>query len=164
MHLESIRIKTILCDWLRKTNIGHLDNVSGISGFIKLLLSLKNKKIPRSLHFKRPNRNINFLESPIYVNNRLSSWPSSESLRRCGINSFGLSGTNCHIVLEEAPPSEGRTGKSDIQLLALSAQTESSLQEVIKSYINFWHRAMTSTYSMKLVIQQTLEEDILVID
>ena len=55
-----------------KTNIGHLDNAAGIAGLVKAVLALKNREIPPSLHFQKPNRKINFAESPVYVNDRLS--------------------------------------------------------------------------------------------
>ena len=84
-----------------KTNIGHLDNASGIVSLIKGVLSLKNRELPPTLHFRDPNRKISFENSPVYVNDRLRSWETNGSPRRCGISSFGLSGTNCHLVLEE---------------------------------------------------------------
>lgn len=84
-----------------KTNIGHLDTAAGGAGLVKAVQILKTRKIPSSIHFSRPNRNIDFISSPVYVSDRLISLESSKELLRCGISSFGLSGTNCHIVLEE---------------------------------------------------------------
>jgi polyketide synthase PksN len=86
-----------------KTNIGHLDNVSGLASLVKAVLALKNKQIPASINFKCPNRKINFETSAVYVNHQLSDWDTGEMPRRCGVSSFGLSGTNCHVILEEAP-------------------------------------------------------------
>lgn len=86
-----------------KTNIAHLDNVAGIVSLVKVILALKNKKIPPSINFRTPNRKISFEDSAVYINNRLTEWETGETPRRCGVSSFGLSGTNCHIVLEEAP-------------------------------------------------------------
>ena len=86
-----------------KTNIGHLDAASGISGFIKTVLALKNKKIPASLHFQQPNPQIDFKNSPFYVNAALTDWPQGNSVRRAGVSSFGIGGTNAHVILEEAP-------------------------------------------------------------
>jgi acyl transferase domain-containing protein/acyl carrier protein len=87
-----------------KTNIGHLYEASGIAGLIKAALALKHREIPPTLHFTVPNQYIGFEESPIYVNMKLTEWQSGDFPRRCGVNSFGMGGTNCHIVLEEAPP------------------------------------------------------------
>jgi polyketide synthase PksN len=84
-----------------KTNVGHLDHAAGIVAVIKAVLAIRNCQIPPSLHFIKPNRKINFPESPVYVNDRLTSWPDQGFPRRCGVSSFGLSGTNCHLVLEE---------------------------------------------------------------
>ena len=84
-----------------KTNIGHLDNAAGIVGLIKAVLALKYGEIPPNLHFKKPNSKIDFENSPVYVSTSCLDWKENvNSPRRCGISAFGLSGTNCHIVLE----------------------------------------------------------------
>ena len=64
---------------------------------------LKNKEIPPSLHFEKPNPNIDFENSPFYVNTKLAKWEKTESPHRAGVSSFGIGGTNAHVVLEEAP-------------------------------------------------------------
>ncbi|HLP62841.1 MAG TPA: amino acid adenylation domain-containing protein, partial [Candidatus Deferrimicrobium sp.] len=84
-----------------KTNIGHLDAAAGIAGFIKTVLSLHHRFIPPSLNFKTPNPQIDFENSPFYVNTKLKTWESNEYPRRAGVSSFGLGGTNVHVVLEE---------------------------------------------------------------
>lgn len=125
-----------------KTNIGHLGNASGIFGLIKAVLSLKYKKLFPTIHFKRPNRNINFADAPVYVNDRLKAWESLETPRRCGVSSFGISGTNCHMVLEEAPI-RGYVRQEPEKthcILALSAKSESALRNIIKQYSNLLNR------------------------
>ncbi len=84
-----------------KNNIGHLDSASGLANLIKACLSLKNKKISPTINFNRPNKNIDFIDSPVYVNVEPKSWETAEVPRRCGVSSFGFSGTNCHMILEE---------------------------------------------------------------
>ncbi len=119
-----------------KTNVGHLDHAAGIVAFIKAVLALKNKQIPPTLNFVTPNRKINFTESPVYVNDHLINWETGEFPRRCGVSAFGLSGTNCHVVLEEAPaPSERESRpKETARILALSAKNADSLRDLVKSY------------------------------
>lgn len=117
-----------------KTNIGHLDNAAGLAGLIKAVQALKEKKIPPSLHFKKPNRKINFENSPVYVNDCLREWETDGFPRRCGVSSFGFSGTNCHIVLEEAPVFKSTSRANKLQILTLSAKTEKALQELIEAY------------------------------
>lgn len=130
-----------------KTNIGHLDNAAGMAGIIKLILSLQHRAIPPIVHFQRPNRVINFPESPVYMVERLTSWESTGP-RRAGISAFGLSGTNCHLVLEEAPevseqlldaavPEAVGETKNAAHLLTLSATKETVLRDLIKAYVNF---------------------------
>ncbi|WP_432409141.1 SDR family NAD(P)-dependent oxidoreductase [Wukongibacter sp. M2B1] len=121
-----------------KTNIGHLDNAAGIAGIIKAAYALKTKKLPPTINFNIPNRNISFESSPVYVNSRLSEWQAKESPRRCGVSSFGLSGTNCHIVMEEGPEIQNNTvnnnGTDSLRILTLSAKSENSLKALINEY------------------------------
>ena len=84
-----------------KPNIGHLECASGMAGLIKAVMALKNKEIPPSINFIKPNRNIEFENSPMYVNTRARKWNTDSELALCGVNSFGMSGTNCHMILEE---------------------------------------------------------------
>jgi acyl transferase domain-containing protein/acyl carrier protein len=120
-----------------KTNVGHLDHAAGIVAFIKAVLALQNKQIPPTLNFVTPNRKINFTESPVYVNDRLIDWETRGFPRRCGVSAFGLSGTNCHLVLEEAPAPleiETRPEEEKAQILALSAKNADSLRELVQRY------------------------------
>jgi non-ribosomal peptide synthase protein (TIGR01720 family) len=111
-----------------KTNIGHLDAAAGVAGLIKTALSLKHKLIPPSLNFEQPNPQIDFANSPFYVNTKLSEWETGSTLRRAGVSSLGMGGTNAHIVLEEAPILPASSPSRPRQLLLLSAKTESALQ------------------------------------
>jgi acyl transferase domain-containing protein/thioesterase domain-containing protein len=111
-----------------KTNIGHLDAAAGVAGLIKTVLALKHKQIPPSLHFEKPNPKIDFDNSPFYVNRSLSEWKTNGTPRRAGISSFGIGGTNAHMILEEAPPQEDSGKSRPWQLLVLSAKTHSALE------------------------------------
>ncbi|WP_264530519.1 type I polyketide synthase [Flavobacterium sp. N502540] len=120
-----------------KTNIGHLDTASGVAGFIKTVLSLKNKKIPASLHFTEPSPNINFQDGPFYVNNSLSEWNNNSTTPlRAAVNSFGVGGTNAHVILEEAPLTNSSLEK-EYKLLTLSAKTETSLRKYLENFSAF---------------------------
>jgi phthiocerol/phenolphthiocerol synthesis type-I polyketide synthase E len=110
-----------------KTNIGHLDAASGVAGLIKTVLALKHQQLPPSLHFEQPNPKIDFANSPLYVNNKLSKWLTTTS-RRAGVSSFGIGGTNAHVILEQAPISEDSSISRPWQLLLLSAKTSSALE------------------------------------
>lgn len=107
-----------------KTNMGHLDCSAGILGMIKCILSLRNKMLPPHLHFASPNGRINFMDSPVYINDRLQPW-DCDYPRICGVSSFGMSGTNCHVVLQEyeEEPSES----SLPMVLAISASNREEL-------------------------------------
>ncbi|QKG83775.1 amino acid adenylation domain-containing protein [Kroppenstedtia pulmonis] len=113
-----------------KSNIGHLDAAAGVTGLIKAILQLKHKKLVPSLHFETPNPEINFENTPFYVNTELKEWQRNDSPRRAGVSSFGIGGTNAHVILEEAPDL-GSSSPSDRpwQLMVLSAMTPSALDQ-----------------------------------
>jgi acyl transferase domain-containing protein len=113
-----------------KTNIGHIDVASGIAGLIKTILALKHKLIPPSLHYERPNPEIDFENSPFSVNTRLSEWKTGAFPRRAGINSLGMGGTNAFVILEEAPTVEVSGESGPYQLVLLSAKTGPALEAV----------------------------------
>ncbi|MBD1942157.1 type I polyketide synthase, partial [Coleofasciculus sp. FACHB-712] len=111
-----------------KTNIGHLDAAAGVTGLMKTVLALKHKLIPPSLNFKQPNPEIDFANSPFYVNTQLTEWKANATPRRAGVSSLGIGGTNAHVVLEEAPTVKASSSSRPWQLLVLSAKTESALE------------------------------------
>lgn len=119
-----------------KTQIGHLDNAAGIAGLVKGALALKHKQLPPIPYFKKPNKIINFEESPVYVNSRLTDWLLEHDKRRCGVSSFGFSGTNCHVVMEEAP--EIQTDAIEgYTILTLSAPQIESFKSLIRAYYRY---------------------------
>ena len=89
-----------------KSNVGHLASAAGVTGLIKTVLALENGMLPPSLNFKTPNPQIDFADSPFYVNDKLQPWETNGAPRRAGVSSFGVGGTNAHVVLEEAPARE----------------------------------------------------------
>ncbi|WP_217560151.1 type I polyketide synthase, partial [Paenibacillus sp. GbtcB18] len=84
-----------------KSNVGHLEAAAGMAGLIKTVMSLKHKQLPPSLHFERPNPEIDFARTPFYVNTELKPW-AGEYPRRAGVSASGMGGTNAHDILEEA--------------------------------------------------------------
>ncbi|RXJ49669.1 polyketide synthase [Gelidibacter gilvus] len=109
-----------------KSNMGHLTAAAGVAGFIKTILAMNHQQIPPSLGFSSPNPSIDFENSPFFVNNVLRDW-KSDKVRRAGISSFGVGGTNVHIVVEEFESKQISSGKSKpVQLLTWSAKTENS--------------------------------------
>ncbi len=110
-----------------KTNIGHLDAAAGVASLIKTVLALKYKQIPPSLHFEKPNPEIDFENSPFYVNKDLSEWESNHYPRRTGVNSLGVGGTNVHVILEEAPDFKTSDNIENWHLLLLSAKSNTAL-------------------------------------
>ncbi len=120
-----------------KTNIGHLDVTAGIAGLIKTVLALHNKAIPPSLHFKEPNPNIDFENSPFYVNTTFREWEEKVTPLRAGVSSFGMGGTNAHVVLESAPKQvESRSPLTPLDKGGISVESRSPLTPLDKGGIS----------------------------
>ncbi|MCC5623185.1 type I polyketide synthase, partial [Nostoc sp. CHAB 5715] len=119
-----------------KTNVSHLNAAAGVTGLIKTVLALKYKQIPSSLHFEQSNPEIDFANSPFYVNTQLHEWKTDGTKRRAGVSSFGIGGTNAHVVLEEAPTVESSGKSRPWQLLVVSAKTDSALETATANLVN----------------------------
>ncbi|MCV7380588.1 polyketide synthase [Mycobacterium alsense] len=86
-----------------KTNIGHLESASGVAGLIKVVLSLQHEMLPQSLHFETPSPHIPWDSLPVRVVDQAVPWQTNGRPRRAGVSSFGFTGTNAHVLIEEAP-------------------------------------------------------------
>ncbi len=123
-----------------KTNFGHLESAAGIAGLIKVALSLQHKQLPPHLHFTDPNPNILWDEYPLAVPTEMTDWDVPEDGGRfAGISSFGMSGTNVHIILGEAPSVKRVKvgGEAQTQLLTLSGKSEAALRASMAQYVEF---------------------------
>jgi amino acid adenylation domain-containing protein len=110
-----------------KSNMGHLTAAAGVAGLIKTLLAMRYKQLPPSINFNSLNQNIDLGNSPFYVNDKLADW-QPEGKRIAGVSSFGVGGTNVHVLVEEFENqiSESTSGRP-LQLITWSAQTQASL-------------------------------------
>ena len=86
-----------------KTNLGHLESAAGVAGLIKVVLSLQHEVLPQNLHFKNPSPHIPWDSLPVRVVDRAMPWQAGGRPRRAGVSSFGFTGTNAHVLIEEAP-------------------------------------------------------------
>ncbi|OBA76806.1 polyketide synthase [Mycobacterium sp. 1554424.7] len=137
-----------------KTNIGHLESAAGIAGLIKVVLSLQHEALPQNLHFENPSPNIPWDSLPVRVVDQPLPWHANGRPRRAGTSSFGFSGTNAHVLIEEAPtesvvveePSAGdgapdvtpdvagATDQSPVSVLPLSARSPQALVSLAQRY------------------------------
>jgi len=144
-----------------KTNIGHTEAAAGVAGLIKLVLSLQNNAIPPHLHLQTLNPYIAWDKIPVTVPTALTAWPAGEKSRVAGVSSFGFSGTNAHVIVEETPKSHltlnpspqaerdfpplskalerGQGGEVErpLHLLTLSAKTADALAEQARQIENY---------------------------
>ena len=119
-----------------KTNLGHLEAASGIAGLIKVVLAFGQRQIPAHLHFENPSPHIDWRAYPVRVPTVLTPWNPPAGPRIAGVSSFGFSGSNVHVVLEEAPvrPEVEPGNDRPVQLLPLSARSSSALDALLGSY------------------------------
>lgn len=118
-----------------KTNLGHLDAAAGVAGLIKTILAMQHEMLPPSLNFNKPNPQIDLDNSPFFVISEATPWLVGGRPRRAGISSFGMGGTNAHIVIEEPTLAEVRAECKEIhwQLLPLSAKQPATLDAVTQN-------------------------------
>lgn len=120
-----------------KTNIGHTETASGMASLLKVVLSIQHQKLPPHLHLQTLNPEIDLDAIPTKIPTELTPWPKHSGPRLAGINSFGMSGTNAHAVLEAAPTSTFQPTRRSSCLLPLSAKTPAALVELVQRYIHF---------------------------
>ncbi|MEO0770198.1 MAG: type I polyketide synthase, partial [Cyanobacteria bacterium J06649_4] len=131
-----------------KTNFGHLEAAAGVAGLIKVILALQHKQIPPHLHLTTPNPYIPWGRLAVDVPQALTPWPETEEPRRAGLSGFGMSGTNAHLIIEEAVNASIYDEIADEEsaseassnadrpwhLLTLSAKNETALTELAECY------------------------------
>jgi acyl transferase domain-containing protein/thioesterase domain-containing protein/acyl carrier protein len=113
-----------------KTNVGHLSVAAGVAGVIKTALALTHKKLPPLLHCAEPNPAIDFANSPFRLVTSLEDWKTDGKPRIAGVSSFGVGGTNSHIILHEPPESSVSGESRPYQLLVLSAKSDEALAQM----------------------------------
>ncbi|THA23576.1 amino acid adenylation domain-containing protein [Streptomyces sp. RKND-216] len=112
-----------------KSNVGHLAEAAGVAGLIKAVLQLRHSELAPSLHFDKPNPELGLDRTPFRVVTELEKWQTDGTPRRIGVSSFGMGGTNAHVVLEEGPAAApSRPFTRDLFLLPLSARTPTALE------------------------------------
>src|SRR3989475_8842213 len=120
-----------------KANIGHLEVAAGIAGLIKVVLAMQLNAIPPQIHFKVLNPHIQINEALIQIPRAKRAWERQKNRpRRAGISSFGFSGTNAHVIVEEALAVAQKVNEVDrpCHLFTLSAKTEEALQALVGRY------------------------------
>ena len=133
-----------------KSNIGHLNAAAGVAGLLKVVLALQHGEIPPTLHVNQLNPRIPWRKLRITVPTRLTPWPVNDTPRLAGVSSFGLSGSNAHLVLEEAPPYQTPTADAvtkgydrSYHLLTLSAATPDALHAQVARYSDYLRQQPT---------------------
>ena len=111
-----------------KTNIGHTTAAAGVAGVLKMAGAFQRGHIPPTLHCNIENEHIDFASSPFFVNQELRAWQRAGTPRRAAVSSFGFSGTNAHLVLEEPPPVSTSTPVPGERLILVSARTSGALE------------------------------------
>jgi acyl transferase domain-containing protein/SAM-dependent methyltransferase/acyl carrier protein len=129
-----------------KANVGHTAAAAGVLNLIKVLQCLKHRQFPPAVNYSTPNEHIDFARSPVYVNQTLCDWPvNNKGARLAAVSSFGYSGTNAHLVIEQdAQYAQSRPRSASLshaehspQLIVISGQIASRLQEQVFCLVEF---------------------------
>lgn len=138
-----------------KSNIGHLDMAAGVASVIKAVLSIHRKTLFPSVHFQKPNSQINFEDSAIYVNTEAKPWEVSDSEKRiAGVSSFGIAGTNAHMILEENVRTPNQTDSEPYHLVSVSAKTTTALAQYLRDIAAFVDKTPTSLGDLAYTLNQ----------
>ncbi len=143
-----------------KTNIGHLESAAGIAGVLKVLLSMKNKRLPANLHFDEVNPYIQLSETPFYINKTTQPWPglvdeNGQFVQRAGVSSFGFGGSNAHVIIDNWPlPERTKTNPLSMPLFPFSAPSF----ETLKAYVELFRQFLEDNPDINLArIAYTLQ-------
>ena len=119
-----------------KTNMGHLEAAAGVAGLLKVVVALQHRQIPPHLHLKQRTLHFDWERASVVVPTSLTPWQTVNGRRIAGLSSFGFSGTNAHLILEEAPESIPETTGPDrpLHVLALSAKDDEALKQLAADY------------------------------
>ena len=119
-----------------KTNLGHLESAAGVAGLIKVVLSMQQERIPRHLHFQHMNPHIDWGLLTVRIPTESMDWKRGAKPRVAGVSSFGFSGTNAHVIVEEAPrvEPEPRTEERPLHILTVSGRSAWAVEQLNHSY------------------------------
>lgn len=121
-----------------KTNIGHLEAAAGVAGVIKVLLALQNRSLPAHLHVSSGHENDALRQLPLKIPLSAIPWPVTERPRVAGVSSFGFSGTNAHIVIEEPPIAQTEDNcPVSSEILTVSAKSSEALSALCGRYADY---------------------------
>ncbi|WP_233182176.1 beta-ketoacyl synthase N-terminal-like domain-containing protein [Paenibacillus sonchi] len=120
-----------------KSSIGHLNTASGIAGLIKTVLVIQQNLIPPLLHLRSPNQQLELEDSPFRLNQSPVTWAAGGQKRVAGVSSFGIGGTNAHVIVEQAPDLRPEPGRQASYLLPFSGKTEQARQRNLDNLLAY---------------------------
>ncbi|WP_308295132.1 ketoacyl-synthetase C-terminal extension domain-containing protein, partial [Streptomyces sp. NK08204] len=148
-----------------KSNIGHTQAAAGVAGVIKMVLAMREGVLPRSLHVDEPSPHVDWSAGAVELLTEAVPWPAGEEPRRAGVSAFGVSGTNAHVILEQAPVAEvaeqsGTEGQG-VTPWVVSARSEAALRaqaERLRAFVTERPDLSTGEIGSSLALTRSLFE------
>lgn len=150
-----------------KSNLGHLTHAAGVTGLIKTALSLHHRKLAPSINFEKPNPDIDFTNSPFILNDKLIDWQPRHGKWVAGVSSFGVGGTNVHVIVRAHEPHDsnpatenpGRNERAYWHIATLSARNEKSLGQYAQNLAAYLQQNPSTNISNVVYTLQERRED-----
>ncbi|MFJ8728905.1 type I polyketide synthase [Streptomyces bauhiniae] len=133
-----------------KSNLGHTQAAAGMAGLIKMVLALRHESLPRTLHVEEPSAHVDWSSAPVRLLADAEPWPAGDRPRRAGVSAFGISGTNAHVLIEEAPRTESEPPRAEAALPLVPCVVSARDARALRAQAERLHRSVAGAARLRV--------------